>query len=211
MTKLNEIELGQLCQSTIESLYEATGGMKQFPGLLKKIIETKAWLRRISSGKVVELTSLRELITAKPVRGWGEDIKTVEAVIRNDPKCLLMFREAMKHQGKAEDFHNNVMEVKQGNSRAYSIARVQSQCDANSEAQLWLRSELAGTQAVTVKQGGDRRSVNIKVDNINIDRGGTGAPYLLRRLAKTEPAIVKRYQAGEFASVRAAALVRRIQ
>jgi hypothetical protein len=134
MTKLNEIELGQLCQSTIESLYEATGGMKQFPGLLKKIIETKAWLRRISSGKVVELTSLRELITAKPVRGWGEDIKTVEAVIRNDPKCLLMFREAMKHQGKAEDFHNNVMEVKQGNSRAYSIARVQSQCDAKTVA-----------------------------------------------------------------------------
>ena len=134
MTKLNEIELGQLCQSTIESLYEATGGMKQFPGLLKKIIETKAWLRRISSGKVVELTSLRELITAKPVRGWGEDIKTVEAVIRNDPECLAMFREAMKHQGKAEDFHNNVMEVKQGNSRAYSIARVQSQCDAKTVA-----------------------------------------------------------------------------
>ena len=134
MTKLNEIELGQLCQSTIESLYEATGGMKQFPGLLKKIIETKAWLRRISSGKVVELTSLRELITAKPVRGWGEDIKTVEAVIRNDPECLAMFREAMKHQGKAEDFHNNVMEVKQGNSRAYSITRVQSQCDAKTVA-----------------------------------------------------------------------------
>ena len=134
MTKLNEIELGQLCQSTIESLYEATGGMKQFPGLLKKIIETKAWLRRISSGKVVELTSLREVITAKPVWGWGEDIKTVEAVIRNDPECLAMFREAMKHQGKAEDLHNNVMEVKQGNSRAYSIARVQSQCDAKTVA-----------------------------------------------------------------------------
>jgi hypothetical protein len=134
MTKLNEIELGQLCQSTIESLYEATGGMKQFPGLLKKIIKTKAWLRRISSGKVVELTSLRELITAKPVRGWGEDIKTVEAVIRNDPECLAMFREAMKHQGKAEDLSYNVREDSSGNSRAYSIARVQSQCDAKTVA-----------------------------------------------------------------------------
>ena len=134
MTKLNEIELGQLCQSTIESLYEATGGMKQFPGLLKKIIETKAWLRRISRGKVVELTSLRELITAKPVRGWGEDIKTVEAVIRNDPECLAMFREAMKHQGKAENLSYNVREDSSGNSRAYSIARVQSQCDAKTVA-----------------------------------------------------------------------------
>lgn len=73
-------------------------------------------------------------------------------------------------------------------------------CDANSEAQLWLRSELAGTQAVTVKQG---NPYNIR---ISVDSGGTGAPYLLRRLAKTEPAIVKRYKAGEFASVRAAAI-----
>ena len=29
MSDLNEIERGQLCQSTIESLYEATGGLKQ--------------------------------------------------------------------------------------------------------------------------------------------------------------------------------------
>ena len=138
MTKLNEIELGQLCQSTIESLYEATGGMKQFPGLLKKIIQTKAWLRRISSGKVVELTNLRELITAKPVRGWGEDIKTVEAVIRNDSECLAMFREAMIEQGNRNNLCYNITQVGggkgTGTSRAYSIARVQSQCDAKTVA-----------------------------------------------------------------------------
>lgn len=80
-------------------------------------------------------------------------------------------------------------------------------CDANSEAQLWLRSELAGTQAVTVEQGRPKKESNVYDINIlPIKRGGTGAPYLLRRLAKTEPAIVKRYQAGEFASVRAAAI-----
>ena len=81
------------------------------------------------------------------------------------------------------------------------IDRLIRLCDTNSEAQLWLRSELAGTQAVTVKQGAH-------VDNINMSvvRGGTGAEYLLRRLAKTEPAIVKRYEAGEFQSVRAAAI-----
>jgi len=73
-------------------------------------------------------------------------------------------------------------------------------CDANSEAQLWLRSELAGTQAVTVKQGAHHNNVMMT------SKQGNGAPYLLRRLAKTEPAIVKRYQAGEFASVRAAAI-----
>lgn len=108
LIELNEIEKGQLCQSTIESLYEATGGMKHFPGLLKKIITNKAWERRLSKGKVIELASLRELITEKPVRGWGEDVRTVEAVIKDDPECLAMFREAMKHQGQRTDLGNNV-------------------------------------------------------------------------------------------------------
>lgn len=131
MSELNEVEKGQLCQSTIESLYEATGGMKQFPGLLKKIIANKAWERRLSKGKVIELASLRELITEKPVRGWGEDVRTVEAVIKDDPECLAMFREAMVQHGgdrKSEAIKSNNVtidsEQSTGNSRAYSIDRV---------------------------------------------------------------------------------------
>jgi hypothetical protein len=137
MSELNEVEKGQLCQSTIESLYEATGGMKQFPGLLKKIIANKAWERRLSKGKVVELASLRELITEKPVRGWGEDVRTVEAVIKDDPECLAMFREAMKGQeggdkrSQEATTRNNVTgdEIVTGNSRAYSIDRVKRECE----------------------------------------------------------------------------------
>jgi hypothetical protein len=132
MTELNEIERAQLCQTTIESLYEATGGLKQFPALLKKVIATKAWERRTVHGKVVELGSLRELITAKPVSGWGEDPSKVEAVIRDDPEALAAFRDAMKHQGERTDLVDNVNEVMHrpdGNSRAYSISRVQRVCD----------------------------------------------------------------------------------
>ncbi len=136
MSELNEIEKGQLCQSTIESLYEATGGLKQFPGLLKKIIEHKAWERRISKGKVIELASLRELITAKPIRGWGEDPKKVEAVIKDDPECLAIYREAMKserggdhttQQGKQQAKRNNVTDCSEsvtGNSKAYTCERL---------------------------------------------------------------------------------------
>lgn len=136
MSELNEVEKGQLCQSTIESLYEATGGMKQFPGLLKKIIANKAWERRLSKGKVIELASLRELITEKPVRGWGEDVRTVEAVIKDDPECLAMFREAMVQHGgnrKSEAIKSNNFtidsEQSTGNSRAYSIDRVKRECE----------------------------------------------------------------------------------
>jgi hypothetical protein len=140
MSELNEVEKGQLCQSTIESLYEATGGMKQFPGLLKKIIANKAWERRLSKGKVVELASLRELITEKPVRGWGEDVRTVEAVIKDDPECLAMFRDAMKSErggdhttpeGKQQAKRTNSTDCKTitGTTRAYSIDRVKRECE----------------------------------------------------------------------------------
>jgi hypothetical protein len=137
MSELNEVEKGQLCQSTIESLYEATGGMKQFPGLLKKIISNKAWERRLSKGKVIELASLRELITEKPVRGWGEDVRTVEAVIKDDPECLAMFNEAMKLKpGTRTDLATNSSEDAEhtrntihGTTRAYSIERVKKECE----------------------------------------------------------------------------------
>lgn len=162
MSELNEIEKGQLCQSTIESLYEATGGMSVFPGLLKKIITNKAWERRVSRGRVIELTSLRELITEKPIRGWGEDPRKVEAIIKDDPEVLVMFRESMKEQGgdrkseEARSNHNNVIdrstpEIIQGNSRAYSITRVQRECEPAVVAQV-----MAGTvspNAALVKAG----------------------------------------------------------
>lgn len=137
MPDLNDIERGQLCQSTIESLYEATGGLRQFPALLKKVIAEKAWERRVCRGKVVELKNLRELITEKPLRGWGEDPDKVEAVIRTDPEALLAFREAMKHQGERRNVDDIVIEVERspvGNSRAYSLSRVQRECDPDTVA-----------------------------------------------------------------------------
>lgn len=139
MPDLNDIERGQLCQSTIESLYEATGGLRQFPALLKKVIAEKAWERRVCRGKVVELKNLRELITEKPLRGWGEDPDKVEAVIRTDPEALLAFREAMlgKPGRPAEESGNNVTKLDTGvtgNSRAYSLSRVQRECDPDTVA-----------------------------------------------------------------------------
>lgn len=63
------------------------------------------------------------------------------------------------------------------------------------------KAQHARAQAVEVRQGAH-------VDNINMSakRGGTGSEYLLRRLAKTAPDILDRYEAGEFKSVRAASI-----
>lgn len=168
MAELNEIERGQLCQTTIESLYEATGGLRQFPALLKKVIATRAWERRTVHGKVIELGSLRELITAKPVSGWGEDPSKVEAVIRDDPEALAAFREAMKHQGERTDLGNNVPEVDRqprGNSRAFSISRVQRECDAATVAAV-MAGEMSPNAALVKAGVRENRQVYIPRDPV---------------------------------------------
>jgi len=166
MHDLNEIERGQLCQSAIESLYEASGGLRQFPALLKKLIAEKAWERRVCRGKVVELKNLRELITEKPLRGWGEDPEKVEAVIREDPEALLAFRDAMKHQGERPNLDDNVIEVDRspvGNSRAYSISRVQRECDADTVAAV-MAGELSANAALVRAGVRENRQVYIPRD-----------------------------------------------
>lgn len=167
MAELNEIERGQLCQSTIESLYEATGGLRQFPSLLKKVIATRAWERRTVHGRVVELASLRELITAKPVSGWGEDPSKVEAVIRSDPEALAAFRDAMKHQGERTDIRDNITEVESpsatGTSRAYSISRVQRECDAETVAAV-MAGEMSPNAALVKAGVRENRQVYIPRD-----------------------------------------------
>ena len=133
MSDLNEIERGQLCQSTILSLYGATGGLKYFPALLKKIISERAWERREAHGKLVELSSLRELITEKPPRGWGENPDTVQKLLHDHPQVLAAYREAMKGQpGRPRNGceSQHISTSKGTGDRAYSLSRVQRECDA---------------------------------------------------------------------------------
>ena len=140
MDGLNEIECGQLCSTASSSLSRTEFGLSNFPKLLKKIIQFRAWeKRRLVTpdgrhiGGVIELQGLRELIATKPLDGWGEDPKKVEALIKDDPECLTMYREAMKatRGPKPEDgFCNNVTEIGQpkattGNSKAYTLSRLE--------------------------------------------------------------------------------------
>ncbi len=56
-----------------------------------------------------------------------------------------------------------------------------------------------------VEHGGDRKS-DIQVDNVNLNKGGENSEYLTARIARDNPEILERMKAGEFPSVRAAAL-----
>lgn len=82
-----------------------------------------------------------------------------------------------------------------------TMSRLISFCKGHEKAVEFLKVHGGREQAVEVRQGAH-------VDNINmsVNRGGTGSEYLLRRLAKTAPDILDRYEAGEFKSVRAASI-----
>ena len=151
MSRLNEIECGTLCRSATEALRDATGGLRNFPALLKKIIRTKAWERREVSGRIIELRNLRELITEMPLRGWGEDPDKIMAIIRDDAEALSAYREAMKHQGERVDLVDNINEVAahrpDGTSRAYSLAVVQRECDKATVAKV-MKGEITPHRAL---------------------------------------------------------------
>lgn len=126
---MNEIEKGQIAITTVQCFTRASGSLADFPALLKKVISEKVWEKRIHNGHLVELPSLRALITEKPIRGWGQDPDKIQAVIQDDPEALAMFREAMKGEAgrpASEESNNNIIGLKavQGTSKAYTCDRL---------------------------------------------------------------------------------------
>ena len=82
-----------------------------------------------------------------------------------------------------------------------TMSRLIAFCKGHNKAVEFLKVHGGREQAVEVRQGAH-------VDNVNMSviRGGNGSEYLLRRLAKTAPDILDRYEAGEFKSVHAASI-----
>jgi hypothetical protein len=77
------------------------------------------------------------LITEKPIRGWGEDPAKIEAVLRDEPEVLAMYREEMhgplaKHgtnQHKEETGGYGITSIEQrGTNSAYLQARIERDC-----------------------------------------------------------------------------------
>jgi len=93
----------------------------------------------------------------------------MEAVIKDDPECLAMFRDAMKEQAgrPTKESGNNVTELDTGvtgNSRAYSIDRVKRECEPEVVAKhvIFLTcSNLGGTKFVPSSATPPKRSAKL--------------------------------------------------
>jgi hypothetical protein len=165
---MNEIEKMQLCDSAFSALSHGEISLKQFPGLLRRVIEEKAWEnRKVQLRGIVTLKSLRELITLPPMEGWDEDPKKIEALLQDDPVVLPMFREAMK--GKAgrpkkedEKSRSNPTELKtEDRGKAYTLSRLQRERPDLFEAVC--KNELSAN-AAAIKAG--FRRVKTPLDNL---------------------------------------------
>jgi hypothetical protein len=127
---MNEIEKAQLAKTTAQCFLGLHGSLENFPGLLRKVIEERVWEGRLHNGRLYKLKSLRELVTMKPLEGWGQSPEKIEAVIKDHPDVLGLWREEMKE--KTHDRGNqytggkvdNVNPATKGNSKAYTVSRL---------------------------------------------------------------------------------------
>lgn len=130
---MNDIENSQLCATAEQAIRHGTGRLANVPGLIKKIIRNECWKsRRLVSGEICEMRSLAELITTPLIRGWGEDPKKIEALLKDDAEALAMFHKALHPHGgdhKSEETikvdNVNLDQAPKGNSRSYTCARLQ--------------------------------------------------------------------------------------
>jgi hypothetical protein len=86
------------------------------------------------------------------------------------------------------------------------IGRLIDLCKGNDQAVKFLEAQRGREQKETVTQGARTDITSLRGKEVETPSGGNGSAYLLRRLARLGDEWVDRYEAGEFKSVRQAAI-----
>lgn len=152
-------ERGETVQRLWDYVSEGESSLRLIPLVVRKIITTEAWKERVHRGRVFQNSSFVEFITAKPLSGCGWPLDKVEALIKDDPEVLTLWREAtVGGQGARTDLqhHDNVMKLGQGNSRAYTLTRLKREAPELHEAVC--RGELSANAAAI--QAGFRKRLS---------------------------------------------------
>ncbi len=64
-------EKGGLVESLWHAVDNAAGNLENVPGLVRRVIETEAWRKRIQDGEEFEHDRFIDFITTKPLAGCG--------------------------------------------------------------------------------------------------------------------------------------------
>jgi hypothetical protein len=123
---LNLNDKGFLVESLWHAVDDAANNLEAVPRTIRRVIETEAWRERIYRGRPLTNATFLEFITDKPLKGCGWPPEKVEALLKDEPEVLALWREATTaaaHRPTKES-HNNIISSRQGTSRAYTLDRL---------------------------------------------------------------------------------------
>jgi hypothetical protein len=138
---------GVLVKTFWDAVDHGAPRLQSIPALIKKILETGAWRRRMHNGKLYEHERFLDFLTAKPQSGCGYDPAQIEKLIESDTETLGMWRKAVTAPAhvKRDDNYNVIVKPQQGNSRAYTVDRLSR--EAPGLYQAVVRGELSANRA----------------------------------------------------------------
>ena len=126
--ELNELVGNQqLVQALWNAVNTSSGSLMNVPPLVKRLLVTGAWKEREVQqlGEIVRFDSFAAFIQSPPLRGCGWPLEKVEALIKDDAETLRLWRQAISEPQGRHHHDNVMMKATQGNSRAYTLDRLQ--------------------------------------------------------------------------------------
>ncbi len=108
--------------------------LEVIPLTIKRIIQTRAWARRLQQGREVRSESFAKFVTAYPLEGCGWPLDKVRALLRDDAEARVLFEQALQEDSrpggdrqseKAKSIVNIVNNGRpMGNTEAYALRRL---------------------------------------------------------------------------------------
>lgn len=131
-TKLTLIDKGTLVEAFWHAVDHGTGTLENIPGLIRRVIETDAWKKRIHEGQLYEHKRFIDFITSKPLAGCGWDPDKVLALIKGDVDLERSWREMVTPAigtNQHSEGSNNITTLR-GTDRTYTLSRLKREAPA---------------------------------------------------------------------------------
>jgi hypothetical protein len=166
---INAESAGRLCDDLDKGLRGSEMNLHLVVNGIVAVIRDEAWReRRIRTGQIVPCESFLDLLTSPPLKGYGEDPRRIEALLKDDAEALRLYRAAtIAPQGRPLNGDNVTTQNKtsnrslkplHGTTSAYTLTRL-----AKEQPALY-QQVVAGTvsaHAAAVTAGFRQRTVTI--------------------------------------------------
>lgn len=122
-----ELELGDkgvLVESLWRIVNSASQDLSTLPKTVRRILETEAWRDREYRGRHFHHDRFVDFITTKPLAGCGWPLEKVEALIKDEPETLALWRQATTGKQGAHGSIRTMIKPIRGTTKAYLLERL---------------------------------------------------------------------------------------